>query len=68
MQANNVKQTCSDQLLIYVYSEHDNTSTMGDQFRQIMLLTDLQSCGGKTLITARNSWIADGGGEAVGRQ
>lgn len=30
--------------------------------------TDLQSCGGSTLTVARNSWIAGGGGEAVGRQ
>lgn len=29
---------------------------------------DLQSCGGRTLTVARNSWIAEGGGEAVGRQ
>lgn len=28
---------------------------------------DLQSSGGKTLITACSSWIAGGGGEAVGR-
>lgn len=29
---------------------------------------DLQSCGGRTLTVAHNSWIAGGGGEAVGRQ
>jgi hypothetical protein len=28
----------------------------------------LQSCGGSTRIVARNSRIAGGGGEAVGRQ
>jgi len=29
---------------------------------------DLLSWGGKTLIVARSSWIAAGGGDAVGRQ
>lgn len=28
----------------------------------------LLSCGGNTRMVARNSWMAGGGGEAVGRQ
>lgn len=35
---------------------------------KVELNIDLQSCGGSTRIVARNSWIAGGGGEAVGRQ
>lgn len=30
--------------------------------------TDSQSCGGSMRTVARNSWIAEGGGDAVGRQ
>lgn len=33
-----------------------------------MAQMNLQSRGGSTLIVARNSWMAEGGGEAVGRQ
>lgn len=36
--------------------------------RKEELHIDIQSCGGKTRIVARNSRIAGGGGEAVGRQ
>lgn len=36
--------------------------------KQVKPKIDLQSCGGSIRTVARNSWIAEGGGDAVGRQ